>query len=287
LKLRRLAREPLVQFLLVGGAIFLLAGWLGGRRPERRIVVTNGQIDRMIDTFAKTWMRPPTPQELQGLIDGYVKDETYYREAVKLGLDRDDEVIRRRMRMKMEFWSENAAQAREPTEAELSAYLAAHPERFRSPERVSFDQVFLRSERQREAAALLEALRRGRDPASAGDPLLLPASLDDAALDDVGLLFGEDFPAGLQKLGPGDWEGPVSSTYGLHLVRIRGADSRRAAGAHGRARGGRPRAVRRPARRGESGALRIAPQAIHCQGGAARGPGDARRENAALSLGAA
>jgi hypothetical protein len=221
LKLRRLAREPLVQFLLVGAAIFLLAGWLNGRRPQRRIVVTNGQIDRMIDTFAKTWMRPPTPQELQGLIDGYVKDEIYYREAVKMGLDRDDEVIRRRMRMKMEFWNESAVEARAPTDAELSAFLAEHPDRFRSPERVTFEQVFLREDHGNEAADLLGRLRRGLDPAKAGDPLPLPASMDDAPLDEVSRLFGEEFGVALAEVPAGSWEGPVPSSYGLHLVRIR------------------------------------------------------------------
>jgi PPIC-type PPIASE domain len=221
LKLRRLAREPLVQFLAVGAAIFLLAGKLGGRRLERRIVVTNGQIDRMIDTFAKTWMRPPTPLELQGLIDAYVKDEIYYREAVKMGLDRDDEVIRRRMRMKMEFWNESAAQAREPTDAELSAFLAEHPDRFRSPERVTFEQVFLREDHGNEAADLLGRLRRGLDPAKAGDPLPLPASMDDAALDEVSRLFGEELGQRLAEAPIGAWEGPISSAYGLHLVRIR------------------------------------------------------------------
>ncbi len=218
--IRRLAREPLVQFLAAGAAIFLLAGWLGGRRAEQRIVVTDGQIDRIIDTFAKTWMRPPTPQELAGLVDSYVKDEIYYREAAALGLDRDDEVIRRRMRLKLEFWNQNAAEATEPTEAELASLLAAHPEKFRAPSRVTFEQVFLREGRGSGAPALLEALRAGRDFESAGDPLPLPSRLDDAALDEVARMFGEDFATGLEKAALGGWEGPVPSSYGVHLVRV-------------------------------------------------------------------
>ena len=219
--IRRIAREPLVQFLAAGAAIFLLAGWIGGRRAANRIVVTDGQIDRMIDTFAKTWMRPPSPQELAGLVDSYVKDEIYFREAAALGLDRDDEVIRRRMRLKLEFWNQNAAEATEPTEAELAAFLAAQPEKFRTPSRLSFEQVFLRQGREPEASALLQALRAGRDPESAGDPLPLPSQLDDAALDEVARMFGEDFAIGLERAAPGGWEGPVPSTYGLHLVRVR------------------------------------------------------------------
>ncbi|MGH9369209.1 MAG: peptidyl-prolyl cis-trans isomerase [Thermoanaerobaculia bacterium] len=223
-RLRRLAREPLVHFLLVGGAVFLLAERLG-QRPQQRIVVTSGEIDRLIDTFARTWQRPPTPAELRGLVENEVKDEIYYREAQRLGLDRDDQVIRRRLRMKMEFWNENAAEAREPTEQELAAFLAAHPEKFRQPERVSFRQVYVSPSRRgnrtkADAARLLKQLRRGTDPAAMGDPLPLPDSLESTPPDEVGRLFGEAFAASLAELPVGAWEGPVESGYGLHLVRI-------------------------------------------------------------------
>ncbi len=222
--LRRLLREPVVQFVLLGGALFLLSGWLGPRR-DQRVVVSSGQIDRLFDTFAKTWMRPPTEQELQGLVGGFVKDEIFYREAVKLGLDRDDEVIRRRLRMKMEFWSDDAAEAREPTEQELEAFLAAHPEKFRESPRATLRQVFVSPSRRGDrsgpdARRLLEELRRGADPSAIGDPLPLPESLESAPLEEIARVFGESFAEGVAKLPVGFWGGPVESGYGLHLVRV-------------------------------------------------------------------
>jgi hypothetical protein len=130
---RRFWREPLVHFLLLGAALFV-AFDVAGKRPQdapARIVVTQGQIAAMTAEFTRTWQRPATPEELDGLIRDRVREEVYCREAVALGLDKDDAIIRRRLRQKLEFVSEDTASALEPSDDDLRAYFSAHPESFR------------------------------------------------------------------------------------------------------------------------------------------------------------
>ena len=218
----RLLRDPLVHFLLGGALLFGLYGLVGEEadRPDR-VVVSEIEIERLASTFARTWMRPPTQGELDGLIDDFVTEEILYREALELGLDRNDLVIRRRLRQKMEFLAQDLA-APNADDAALQAYLAANPERFLEPERWSFRQVFLDPGRDGAARApgLLETLRSGDDPDAAGDPTLLPRGLERASPREVDGTFGDGFATALADAEKGAWFGPVRSSYGLHLVRI-------------------------------------------------------------------
>jgi hypothetical protein len=178
-------REPLLHFLVIGTGIFLLYSLVRGSNETapREIVISESRIEALAENFGRTWTRPPTPQELRGLVDDYVKEEVFYREAIAMGLDRDDTVIRRRLRQKMEFVSEDAAASAQPTEAQLQQFLAAHPEKFVEPSRVTFEQVFVNAEKRgddarRHAERILAELQAGRGPANpseAGDPTLLPA----------------------------------------------------------------------------------------------------------------
>jgi len=227
----RLIREPLLHFLLLGAALFLLYAYVGddGPEPADLIVVDDAEIQRLAEQFQRTWMRPPTRQELEGLTEDFVKEEILYREALALGLDRDDLVIRRRMRQKMEFLSADLVELQEPSQAELQAYLDANPDKFRRPERLSLQQIYFNPEnpkgdvRQR-AAELLERL--GAQPATAidslGDPTLLPAQLDGVTAADIDGVFGRGFAAHIRTLSADAWAGPVESAYGLHLVRVNG-----------------------------------------------------------------
>jgi hypothetical protein len=226
--MRRWLRDPLSHFLLAGAGLFLLYALVsdGGGAREDRIVVSEARVTSLAETFQRTWMRPPTREELRGLVDDYVMEEILYREALALGLDRDDLVVRRRMRQKMEFLSEVAVP--EPGEADLAAHLEAHPERFALPPRTSFTQVFVDPERsdgapEARAEALLAELRRDADgPAEAppGDPTLLPRSFERATPNEVRNQFGQEFARALDSLSEGAWQGPVASAFGLHLVRI-------------------------------------------------------------------
>jgi parvulin-like peptidyl-prolyl isomerase len=223
----RLIREPLVHFLIIAGLIFAASGLMAGKvETEEAIDVTPAKIEQMAAIFARTWQRPPTADELKGLIDDYVKEEIYVREAVRLGIDQDDTVIRRRLRMKMEFLNDAEAEATPATDADLAAYLVAHPDTFREAPRVAFEQVYLDAQKrgaaaQADAAAVLGSLKKDAAfAAEAGDPTLLPPSMQLTDLQGIAQMFGDDFAAGVVTLPVGDWQGPIPSGFGLHLVKV-------------------------------------------------------------------
>jgi hypothetical protein len=222
-------REPLLHFLALGIGLFLLFSAVSkeGSRP-RNIIVGPGTLESLTATFERTWQRPPTAQELDGLIADYVREEILYREAMALGLDRDDVVVRRRMRQKMELLAAGFDEASEPADAQLEGWLREHPDRYRRETRLGFRQVYLSRERrgarlEGDAARLLETLRGGgtaADHSVLGDPISLPGELRDAPLSEVDRLFGEIFAARLAELPLDVWSGPVESGYGAHLVRV-------------------------------------------------------------------
>jgi hypothetical protein len=222
-------REPLVHFLLIGAALFLLFEWTGGGGGDRRIIITRGQIDRLAESFEAVWLRPPTEAELKGLVDDYVREEVAIREAVRLGLDRDDTIIRRRLRQKLEFMLEDTLDAHPPTDEDLAFWLEKNADSFRTDARISFRQVYVSRDRIGEdpvsfAGRLQKELARSGAEAAierAGDPLSLPQEYSLSARSEIGALFGEDFAAKLVTLEPGRWEGPVESGYGFHLVFVR------------------------------------------------------------------
>jgi|APFre7841882724_1041349.scaffolds.fasta_scaffold15135_2 hypothetical protein len=226
----RWLREPLLHFLIIGTGLFLLYQFTrgGNESAPREIVISEPRVEALAENFARTWMRPPTTQELGGLVDDYVKEEVFYREAIAMGLDRDDTVIRRRLRQKMEFVSEDAAATAEPTDALLQQFLTEHREKFVEPTRVTFQQVFVNPGKRsdaarRDAERILADLQAGRGPANlaeAGDPTLLPTALEDASPREVSGSFGDEFEKQLQAAPIGQWSGPIASTFGLHLVRV-------------------------------------------------------------------
>ena len=230
--MRRLLREPLLHFLLLGVGVFIayrLMSRPGDRGEPGEIVVTRGQVEHLATGFARTWQRPPNGAELEALVDDWVREEIATREAMALGLDKDDTVIRRRLRQKLEFVSDDIAAQTEPTDADLSAYLRAHPESFRIEPRFTFSQVFLdpgkhRLSFARDAARVLAQLRRAgakADLSALGDSLLLEPTFESAPTREIEKQFGEGFAAALGALPPGEWQGPVESGYGMHLVLVR------------------------------------------------------------------
>lgn len=225
----RILHEPLVHFLVIGAAVFGLYAAIDGPEtvPRERIVVSEGRVQQLAQVFARTWQRPPTQEELRGLVEGYVKEEVYYREAVKLGLDRDDTAIRRRLQQKMEFLIEPPADELQPGDGELEAFLAANRARFRVEPQFAFHQVFISAEKPEpaalRAASTLKDLRAagaGSDAERFGDPTLLPSEMPLAPLRLIARSFGESFAETLATLPGDEWQGPVPSPYGLHLVRV-------------------------------------------------------------------
>lgn len=224
----RVFREPLVHFLLLGSALFVIYGLAGNRSadPSGRIVVTPGKIEQIVIGFSRTWQRPPTERELQGLIEDYIKEEIYYREALAMGLDRDDTIVRRRLRQKLEFLSEDLAEAKSPSDDELKAFLQKHPDRFRKDPKLAFRHVYVNADKRGKSAdadarRMLAKLNAGANPDTLGDMFLLPFELELSDTREIARLFGEKFATQIQGVEPGRWAGPVESGYGLHLVLVR------------------------------------------------------------------
>jgi hypothetical protein len=218
-------REPLVHFLILGAALFLVFEWGGG--GDRRIEITRGQIEHLAQSFEVVWLRPPTDAELKGLVDDYLREEVAIREAVRMGLDRDDTVIRRRLRQKLEFTIEDSLDTHPPTDEDLAFWLEKHPESFQSEPRIAFRQVHVsrdRKDAESFASRLREELERAGSEAAIetlGDRIMLPQEVPMSGRSEVSGLFGEEFTAKVLTFEPGRWEGPIESGYGLHLVFVR------------------------------------------------------------------
>lgn len=228
--MKRILKEPLLQFLLSGAVLFVIyaARNRDTAAGPTEVVVSAGHIEHLSATFAQLYRRPPAPAELKGLIDQYVREEILSREAVKLGLDRDDAVIRRRLQQKLEFVASDLAAIDAPTQAELEAWLAKHAERYRTEPVFSFEHVYLSPDRrgarlEADATALLAELRQ-RGPAvdvdSLGDSFLLAHAFDAAERSTVAAKFGAEFAAQLAAAPLGEWFGPVRSGFGMHLVLV-------------------------------------------------------------------
>ena len=226
----KLLREPLVTFVLLGVLLFGLYAVSSGAfsDPTRTIVISESEIDLLATTFRRQWQRPPTESELRALVDARVREEVLYREALAVGLDRNDVVVRRRMVQKMELLSEDLATLADPTDAELKAFLAESPDEYREPPRVGFSHVFFNLDRRGAAAEddalrVLAELRAEGAPSEAGfergDRFMLEYDYAAQSPADVQRLFGIAFAEALFELEPG-WQGPVTSGYGLHLVHV-------------------------------------------------------------------
>jgi hypothetical protein len=224
--IKKLLQEPLLHFLLIGGAFFAIYAFTNPERQEgadRRIVVSTGRIEQLTNIFTKTWQRPPTPEELKGLIDNYVLEEVYYRKAIAMGIDKNDTMISRRLRKKMEFLTDDAAALAEPSNEELQAYLTANKSKFRSEPAYTFRQVYFNPEKHGDK--ILAYVRTQADILRAGDevdgdPTLLPKSFEDASRLAVDSIFGTGFSQHLDALTQGQWSDPISSGIGLHLIKL-------------------------------------------------------------------
>jgi len=222
-----------VHFVLLGAALFVVSG-APRRDPVQgpaanRIELTLDDLRRLEDGFAAKWQRAPTPQEMVGLVEGRVREEILYREALALGLDRSDAIVKRRMAQRMEFFAEDLSALREPTREELRAWFAENSERFGVPARVTFRHLYFSPDR-REARARDDAQRAlvrlaGKpaswpDAAGLADPFALPDHCADRTAEQLTQEFGPDFARAIFGLTPGAWQGPIESGYGPHLVFV-------------------------------------------------------------------
>ena len=229
--MRRLLREPLVHFLALGALLFVLYGALNRGAPaSSEIVVDRARVESLAAQFARVWQRPPTPEELRGLVDDFVREEVLYREGLALRLDRDDPVIRRRVGQKVAFLADAQA-ATEASDTELQAWLDAHRDDYRVEPRTSLRQLYFDPARRgarldADVAAARAALARGV-PGERGDTTLLPPALEAARTSELARVFGDRFAQAVAALPVGGWHGPVRSSYGVHLVEVRAREPAR------------------------------------------------------------
>lgn len=228
--MKQLLKEPLLHFLLLGVLIFVGYGVLNSHdKPESGlIVVSQGIIENLRASFTRVWQRPPSSTELDRLIQDYIREEVLVREAIGLGLDHEDTVIRRRLRQKMEFIAYDLTEQPEPNEEDLEEFLALHPNLFQTEPRFTFRQVYLNPDRRRDTlkkdvTVLVADLNRAdakTDFRVVGDTILLRTELVDVQASEVTRQFGQEFTRHLAEVPTGRWYGPVISGYGVHLVRV-------------------------------------------------------------------
>lgn len=221
---RRLVREPLIHFLLIGLVLFVLYGAVRGDGGDRDIRINDNVAASLYSQFSRTWQRPPTAVEMNALVDSYVRDEIFYREGVSLGLDKDDPTIKRRVAQKYSTIAEESDANGPPSDAELQRWMVEHAARYAQPSLVTFDQIAFAGTKDGLAPlkAAQNALASGANPETLGDDRMLLPHFELYPLDLVERDFGPDFTRALPSLRRGVWEGPVKSGYGVHLVRVTG-----------------------------------------------------------------
>ena len=232
-RLKRLLREPLLHFLVLGAVLFAVYSYInrgrGGVEQSRQIVLSLDDLREMDVYFESQWHRQPTPQEFGAMVEDKVREDVLYREALAMGLDKDDTIVKRRMAQKMQFLAEDVAASHAPTSAQLKEWFEKNQDKFALPSRYSFRHVYFSPDRrgnraQGDAAKALTQL--AGQPAgsklagSMGDRFMFQEYYGDAAPDAIAKEFGPPFAVAVEKLKPGSWEGPVESGYGWHLVYV-------------------------------------------------------------------
>jgi peptidyl-prolyl cis-trans isomerase C len=230
--LRKVLREPLVLFLVIGLALFGMYAWMERGRSSNgnyRIALTLDDLKQLDISFVSQWHRQPTADEFRGLVESFIRQEVLYREGLAMGLDKDDTIVKRRMAQKMEFLSEDVASAHEPSTNELKAWFASNSQKFALADRATFRHLFFgfdrRGQNAESEAALAQSKLKGQPEDSViskqlADPFMFQDYYADRAPDQLAKEFGPTFAVGLYKLKPGSWQGPVESGYGWHLIWI-------------------------------------------------------------------
>jgi len=224
----RLAREPLAQFFAVALVLFSANSLIHGPdtgAPATAVVISQGRVLQIADSYRLLAGRSPSRAELQALVDDFIEEEIYYREAVAMGLDTDDTIVRRRMRQKLGFIIEDADASEEPSDDQLAVWLSSHAADYRLPERISFRHVLASSDTRganapTDAAAFLDALISGADPEDLGDASMLPSALPLTTRHSVAALFGDGFASRVFQHTDDTWFGPVTSPFGAHDVLV-------------------------------------------------------------------
>lgn len=221
--------QPLLHFLLLGGLLFVLYYAINpGSNSKETIVIDDDQVSRIVTVFQKEWNRMPTDEEMKGLLEKYVEEEIYYRKALEMNLDHNDEIIRRRLDQKLQFITNDMATLNEPKEADLQAYYTTNSKKYLLPVSYSFSHIYFnpdnRSDAEKDAANVLSALPSSDQPLDEiikkGDPFPFAYHVDSLTEKEIAGQMGDEFVTALHKLPLKKWTGPVQSGYGMHLIYV-------------------------------------------------------------------
>ena len=233
--MRQIIHEPLLHFLLIGVTLFFVFDIFSEEQvsDNRRIIINDGIADMLIQRHQKIWKRNPTTSELEGLLNSYVRDEMLYREGLAMQLDRNDSVVRRRVLQKISVLTEEAASQQAASEDDLKDYLDSHHVRYQQPAMIGFDQVIFDPVRHgdqldTQLKNALAKLQSGAAHSKLGDSSLLPSSIAPTTKDRLVRDYGQPFTDQLPTLTMNQWQGPISSGYGQHLVRLKVLTAERA-----------------------------------------------------------
>lgn len=233
--IKYLLKEPLFIFLLIGGSLFAIFDVVSNHPTDKQeIIISAGNINALVLDFEKVWQRAPNKKELDGLIQNFIKEEVLYREAIAMKLDENDGIVRRRLSQKMEFISEDLASLKKPTDEELQAYLEDNTQQYLQDSRYSFQQIYFNKNKRGEAvysdaesalvmlkASQINTTKKSKAVDKAlGDPLMIKSHFNDVTATQVKRELGMQFVQSLDKLSLNNWQGPIESGFGLHLVKV-------------------------------------------------------------------
>ncbi|MHC5108938.1 MAG: peptidyl-prolyl cis-trans isomerase [Planctomycetota bacterium] len=230
--LNNLVREPLFHFLAIGAMLYALSvkyGTATEAEPDNTITITTGEIDWLTQSFSQRWHRPPTPEEFEGILTAHIREKVLYLEALAMGLDQDDVIIRRRLAQKLEFLFQDLSDLKRPSEEELLAYFQDNLDNYQEPEVTTFTHVYVDPDARGDqtlddAEQILTALKALDDPTQGheelGDRFMLQSYYPRRPSLEIAKLFGKGFAQAIDELSPGQWHGPVLSGYGVHLVYV-------------------------------------------------------------------
>ena len=231
--MKKILREPLIYFFVLGFVVFGLHSFLNSEKQVRdedpfTVEVASTDIEWIRSSWEARMKRQPTQQELQGLIDRYIRDEILFREAMAMDLDDRDLVIQRRLVQKLTFVFEDLAETVEPADDELKSYLQENQDRYRIPEMISFSQVYFnpdkRKDATKEAEKLLASLKSAQsapeEAVSLGDTIMIDTTFRKKSPNEVARILGKQFADELFSASEMGWQGPITSTFGQHLVFI-------------------------------------------------------------------
>jgi hypothetical protein len=219
--MKRILKEPFIHFLLIGGLLFLLYGMLNTERDESEIVIDENLVNELVAKWELQRNRQPTLEELENLIDEYIQQEVLYKEALVMKLDHNDEIVKRRLAQKMEFISDGLTESLQPTKEMLMAYYEKNKSNYKKDPSYTFRQVYFSADERNNALADATNALVSKSPKTLGDELLLPGEYTHASSYQIANDLGSAFAQRLDSLEVGQWTGPITSSYGVHIVFIK------------------------------------------------------------------